>query len=66
MLSGAWRRFGTKCRSLLVLRTGSVLGARFCHKMAEEVAEKMTQMGVEDGSGKKKAAAEASRPLEVS
>ena len=34
--------------------------------MAEEVAEKMTQMGVEDGSGKKKAAAEASHPLEVS
>ena len=66
MLSSAWRRFGTKCRSLLVVRADSVLGPRFCHKMAEEVAEKMTQMGVEDDSGKIKAAAEPSHPLEVS
>ena len=66
MLSRAWRRLGTKCRSSLVLRADCVLGARFCHKMAEEVADKVAQMGVKDGGGKKKGAAEPSHPLEVS
>ena len=74
MLNSTWRGLVTKSiKSLLVLRADCslpVLGVRFCHKMTEEVAKKMEQMGVsEEGSSKpggKKGAEAPPQPLEVS
>jgi len=73
MLSSAWRGLATRSiKRLVVFRADCslpVLGVRFCHKMAEEAAKKMAQMGVSDGSSKsggKKGQEVPPQPLEVS